>query len=339
MNDKQEGSTSLAVIADNNSGVHHDIEVINTHLKECESKMNLIAPATRVGALPPGCGVSLSVLRVDPDPDNGDVYPVDGGKLALSKVVLDRLGAAVGVSWDPKESKRTDPGDHPHYWMYKSAGSYRQYDGSLTGIQNEYEFDVRDGSSRANEAKSDKALATLRKFGLARAISGARCRALADIGIKRSYKKEELQKPFVIARLHFDGHTDDPELKRIFAAQTSAAMLGGGNVLFGQPEAAPSALPANVVDAEPEPEPENDTEGPPTKEVIDEKTGEVTQEEKHPGFLIPDGPAKGTPIEEADILDVQYWARDTAPKEGDEQNELHAALTAELKRRDPDGRY
>ena len=338
MTDQQQGSTSLAVIADNNSGVHHDIEVINTHLKECESKMNLIAPATRVGALPPGCGVSLSVLRVDPDPDNGDVYPVDGGKLALSKVVLDRLGAAVGVSWDPKESKRTDRGDHPHYWMYKAAGSYRQYDGSLTGIQNEYEFDVRDDSPRAVEATSEKALRTLRKFGPARAISGARCRALADIGIKRSYREAELKKPFVIARLHFDGHTDDPELKRIFAQQTSAAMLGGGGVLFGNQEPAPAALPANVVDTESEPE--NDTDGTATaKEVIDAKTGEVTQEEKHPGFLIPDGPAKGTPIEEADLLDVQYWARDTAPKEGDEQTELHAALTAELKRRDPDGRY
>ena len=328
--------TSLAVIADNNSGVHHDIEVINTHLKECESKMNLIAPATRVGALPPGCGVSMSVLRVDPDPDKGDVYPVDGGKLALSKVVLDRLGAAVGVTWDPRESKRTDDGTQPHYWIYKAAGSYRQYDGSLTGIQDEYEFDVRDDSIRAGEASSDKALRTLRKFGLARAISGARNRALAGIGIKRSYREEELKKPFVIARLHFDGHTDDPELKRIFAAQTSAAMLGGGNVLFGQPEAAPPALPSNVVDVEPEPE--NDTEGPPTKEVIDAQTGEVTPPE-HPGFLIPDGPSKGTPIEEAELLDVQYWARDTAPKEGDEQTELHAALTAELKRRDPSGGY
>lgn len=299
--------TALATAPEEVAGVHHAIETVNGHLKTLEQRAHLVAPATRVGSLPPGCGVALAVVRVSPS----ECFKING-KLVLPRNALDRIGAAAGVSWDPAASGRTDDGSRLYVWSYRAVGHYRQYDGSLVTIQNEYEFDVSDGSPRAQEAKDARDLRTMRKFGLGRAVTGARLRALADIGIRRAYEQGELERPFVVAKVHFDGQTSDPEERRIFAATTAAAMLGGTQSLYGRPPATalppPAAAedlpegyttPGEALDAEPEPEPA-------------------------PTFVIPGGKAKGTPIGDADDSALRYWLGET------EDDELRQAIQDQL---------
>jgi hypothetical protein len=199
----------------------------NNKLRVASEQYNLIAPATRVGSLPPGCGVAMSLVTVDPRFDQEskqgpDVYVVDGGKLALQKHVLDRFASALGVSWDPRESRRLDDGSHPHYCAYRAAGVYRDFSGRVLSVSGEYELDLRDGSERAKGATS-KNLGSMRKFIVSRAETGARSRAISSAGIKRAYTAEELKKPFVIASLHFDGHSDDPETQRLLTQETARA--------------------------------------------------------------------------------------------------------------------
>lgn len=312
-------------------------EMVNARLKQAESDYNLVAPATRVGSLPPGCGVAMSVVRVDPRITNAaakqgpDVYQVDGGKLALQKHVLDRISSAVGVSWDPRTSGRIDDGRDPHYCRYRASGVYRDFSGRTLSIQGEYELDLRDGSERARGA-SDKNLANMRKFIVARAETGARTRAISAMGVKRAYEPHELQKPFVIASLHFDGRDADPETQRILTQETARAMLGGTAALFGAAvQTAERALPAQL--------PTTAQHG-----AIDAEGEDTTSPE-------PDAPAEyelpdGTPLSKADTARLERAARRIeddltdrvyTPEDVPGWVELRDAITEELERRGADG--
>lgn len=329
MTDEQKSGSALVREKDDAvEGVHIVAEVINAHLKHAASEMNLIAPATRVGQLPPGFGVSLAVIRVNPYVDNygsgPDCYKVTGGKLALSKHKIDQIGAAVGVSWDPHSSGRTDDGTRPGYWSYRAVGVYRQYDGNAAMIQNEYEWDVTNDSPRIEEmrwkAEGDKKkmgelesnIRQLRKFGLARAVTGARLRALCDIGFKRAYTVLELQKPFAVARLHYTGRTGDVVLDRQLALQTAAAHTGATSMMYGggQPVASPALqLPAMGED------PNADYR----------EAGEELEED--PVYRIPDGKHKGMSIHDADVVTLQYWGAEC------EDEDLSSAIATELHKR------
>lgn len=315
-------------------------ELVNARLKQAASDYNLIAPATRVGSLPPGCGVAMSVVKVDPRITNAkakqgpDVYQVDGGKLALQKHVLDRLSSAVGVSWDPRTSGRLDDGSHPYYCRYRASGVYRDFSGRTLSIQGEYELDLRDGSERSKTTEGN--LANMRKFIVSRAETGARTRAISAMGIKRAYEPDELNKPFVIASLHFDGRDADPETQRILTQETARAMLGGTAALFGGGASAP-ALPAQtvrptgVIEHEPiDDEPDRESEPPPAAKV----------------HTLPD--ADNTPITKADTARLERAVRrieddltDSVYAQEDVPGwiELRDAITEEIKSRAPKGGY
>src|SRR5690606_13667075 len=75
----QSGTVSLERLA-------HDPAAITARLREFAESFHLVSPATSVETLPPGCGVSITYLTVDPNPDlHGpkEVYDV-GGRLGLS---------------------------------------------------------------------------------------------------------------------------------------------------------------------------------------------------------------------------------------------------------------
>lgn len=331
MTDDDSGARLARLEDDQVAGFHSELDQINRHLVHASQSMNLIAPATRVNALPPGCGVSLAVLRVDTSVDQygagPDVYRVDGGKLALSRHVIDRIGAACGVSWDPVASARTDDRSSARYWSYRAVGTYRQYDGTPATIQNEYEWDVRDDSPRVeemeekatgNDYKTQKLkgnIRQMRKFGLQRAVTGARLRAMADIGFKRAYTPQELQRPFAIARLHFDGNTADPVLQHAFAVQTAAAMLGSAQMLYGD-RPTPNALAADPSD-------EVTVGGDPPGEC--REVGEDVDD--GPVYQLPGGPREGQSIHEAEERELSYWV-DAADDE-----DLRSAIADEMRRR------
>jgi hypothetical protein len=266
------------------NATYHDVDVINARLREAYNECNLIAPATRVGSMPPGYGVAFSVVYVNPSVDEygsgPDVHSVDGGKLSLHKHVFDRIATALGVTWVPRESHRTDDRSDPYYCAYKAVGVYRSFDMQWLGVQDDYDIDLNDASVRVEEAlenarngkrgtpedriaRAHKSIRQMRKFILQRAATGARTRALACVGLKRSYTRAELEVPFVVAKLHFDGHSDDPAIRMMFAQEIARQALPSLNALYGgSPASAIAALPALPEDTDPPDDDDSDDDQP-----------------------------------------------------------------------------
>ncbi len=244
----------------------HDAAAVTASLHKLAANYHLVSPATSVDVLPPGCGVSISAVLVDTNPSNGDIYAV-GDKFGLSGVVLSKIFAAAGGSWDPDKSGRLDDGSDPHYCHFRAVGTVFNFDGSLRVVTGEVEIDAREGSPQIDEIRTKAAaretketykgkrdggasqILELRKFLLRHAERKAKNRAVADLGLARAYTTEQLAKPFAVTRLMFTGESDDPELRRLFATKTADAMLGSRALLYGapptqQPPPAPHALPA-----------------------------------------------------------------------------------------------
>jgi len=277
-----------------------DPRAVTERLANYRDEFHLVSPATSCDALPPGCGVAVSLVWVDPNADKfgpGEVYKVTGGKLGLSGTTLKRIGAAAGVDWDPKQSGRLDSGQDPHYCHYRAVGYVRNFDGSERTVSGEVEIDMRDGSpqviameARAKEGSNfESQLRDTRHFLLRHAETKAKLRAIADIGIKRSYTAAELEKPFAVARLMWTGETNDPELKREFARMHAEHMIEGRRRLYGDDSPRPVAQfrgheppPVGVVD-----------------EDIDDYGGydaEAVGEEKPPSSPSQEPPAEPPPV-------------------------------------------
>jgi hypothetical protein len=247
----------------------HNPAVVSARLRELAEAFHLVTPVTSVDALPPGCGVSISYVTVNADASSGgpkEVYSV-GDRLGLSGDTLKRIAAAAGVDWDPLQSGRLDDGSDPHYCHYRAVGHVRSFDGSLRTLTGEVEIDARDTSPQIEEIITKAKNATdrngqpkprdpgpqileLRKFLLRHAESKAKNRAIADMGVKRSYAPAELTKAFAVARIVWTGQTDDPTLRREFARMHAERMMDGAAALYGRhqpslPQArpAPHALP------------------------------------------------------------------------------------------------
>lgn len=229
-------------------GATSDPQAITAKLRELSEQYHLVSPATSCPALPEGCGVAISLVHVDPNPDpyNGpkEVYDV-GGRLGLSGTTLDRIAAASGLSWDPMRSGRLDDRRDPHYCLFRAVGTVRNFDGSERTVSGEVEIDARKGSPQIEEIceKAKKGrngprdpanqIRELRKFLLRHAESKARNRAIACMGVKRSYAPSELSKPFAVARIMWTGETSDPALRREAFLARQAAMSGSSALLYG----------------------------------------------------------------------------------------------------------
>ncbi|GMV18397.1 MAG: hypothetical protein AMXMBFR56_66210 [Polyangiaceae bacterium] len=226
-------------------GATRDTNRINAQLLEMRAAYHLVAPATVCGSLPEGCEVAFSLVQVDAR----ECYSVGGGKVGLDGTNLKQIGAAAGISWDDKDSRRLDDGSDSHYCHYVAVGYVRNFDGSLRKLTGTVEIDMRDGSpqvaamqARAKTGSNFEAqLRDTRLFLLRHAETKAKLRAIADMGIKRSYTTDELKKPFAVARLMWTGQSDDPELRRLFALKQADAMIGGIAGLYGQQNAPPYA--------------------------------------------------------------------------------------------------
>jgi hypothetical protein len=165
---------------------------------------------------------------------------------------------------------------------------------------------------------------------LGHAETKARLRAIRALGIRTSYSTQELAKPFVVARLMFTGETADPELRREFARMQATALLAGARALYGDaamardsvPQFRPAPAPAlgrGQVDdddegapspaAQPAPEPQPAPAAAPAQATPPQPTEAAHDETQRAasGFLMPGGPYKGKPLEEADDRALTYW--------------------------------
>lgn len=295
-------------------GTYRAAEDANDRMAWAMENAHLISPASSVGAMPEGVGLALTIVSVDP---KNDTYSTDGGKLGLGKATLQKIAHAIGISWDPMRSGRIDDGSNPYYVRWKAVCTYRAFDGQQQTLCAEKELDLRDGSPAASELKP-RALAQMRLHISAHAETKAQLRAIRSLGIKTSYTKEELKKPFVAARVLFTGQTDDPILKRAFAERTAAAFLGGNEMLYGTSPPAPplpslAPPPVGTVPADPGDvagflAPVEQPPAPAPTQQAEKPAAPPREPGEASGFTILGGQAKGLPIEDAEERDLQYWA-------------------------------
>lgn len=211
-------------------GTHRGDVAINARLQFAAESCHLVSPFPAVGRLPEGFGVQIALVYVQPS----DTYPTknDDRPHGLGKAALDRIGHALGLTWDVERSCRLDDASDPHYCHWRAVGSYRMSDGQVATVKGEKELDAREGSAQL-ASKSAKQIAGLREHIMAHAETKARLRAIRSMGIHTAYSAEELKRPFACVRLVFTGETDDPALRQQFAAMTAASFLGAESVLYG----------------------------------------------------------------------------------------------------------
>jgi hypothetical protein len=367
---------------------YRDLDVLNELLEDARAKFNLVSPAASCGALPEGCSIALTAVIIDSDLRRGDVYKVRGDedqvsagdRLGLTKTALDRIAAGAGISWDGQLSRRTDDASDPHYCAYKAVGSYLHFDGRECQIQGEKAMDLRDGSPQlltirqraaSRQKNPDSEIRELRQHILEHAETKARLRAIRALGIRTSYTREEIAKPFVIARLMWSGETKDAELRRAFALLHAQTMLSGRRALYGAPDRRLFALPEPPPRIAPDVDQEDAEEAAPAKTAVSEiapaapVAAEPAARAPEPApvpcaapaaspssddsrgkpaaggvWTIPAGREKGVPLHRASARQLTYWAGrlETDVREGrsfnvsrDEARAL--AMRAELQRR------
>jgi len=290
---------SLAVRAevDKLSGSFSDRASVMAMMRAASEVAHLVTPQTSCGELPAGCAVSASAVYIDADRES---YAIPGtNDRGLDKTALAKISAAAGIDWDPVGSCRLDDGSDPRYVHYRAVGRVRNFDGSMRTEVGTVEMDLRDGSDTAANM-GDKELALVRKFILRHAESKAMNRVVRRLGIRTKYTREDLAKPFVVAKLAFTGQTDDPTLKRMFAARIADTFLGARQTLYGnQPAALPTghAPPPVGVDTDGDDderytrEPDGSTQGDDYSQYDDDTADDGYD---HTTGEVVDGPAQGS---------------------------------------------
>lgn len=193
-------------------GTSTDAADINDRLLRADQRGHVISPAPQVGVLREGLGVSFSMIRVDADdhdqalmvePD--DVSPED--HFVLSKVTLERLASALGISWI--SSKRTDDARHPYYCTWQACCSYLTFDARQLELSGDSEVDLRDRTDAAKRLSArPERLSLARRSIQAQAQTKARLRAIRSFGLKSTYTRADLKLPFVAVQTVFTGKID-----------------------------------------------------------------------------------------------------------------------------------
>jgi hypothetical protein len=241
----------------------------------------------------------IETVQISSDPDDGEVYPMsafggDENKFCLAKPALNKLAQVAGISFLPQYTGRVDNGSNPDRVEYRATAIRRGTDGGPVMATNSFEVDMvteendlrralrkkakRKGWSKEYiDEKVEEMMLKLRKHKVAKADTGAHLRCVRDLlGIKSGYRREELKKEFVVARIDFLPDLSDPRTKDVMIRRGASAI---GDLYAGPSVTpaitAPPAMTPSIVDAETEPVEEEAGESEPEKEEDDTKEMET----------------------------------------------------------------
>jgi hypothetical protein len=296
---------------------------------------NILVPTTTVQEISPFHKPVLEIVRINPDPKaGGEVYEVvfGSGSFSLRAVALNKIAFAAGIIWNAKNSGRTDDGNNPDIISYRAEAAVRKEDGTYMVRNAEYMLDlkvveqeIRDSYEHKSQAlmkekkqknerwteeerknyveKSVKRdLLQKRKFRLQLASTGAMDRVIRLIlGLKSTYRREELEKPFVVPKIAFSPDVSDPKVRDLLLRQG----LDATNVLFG-PQSE-----KGMIDYQPE---HGVIDVTPTDAEVDVESGGV--EEKAPE------PVQEKPFEEMDAKGQADCLKKLIEKKGYDKSKL-----------------
>jgi hypothetical protein len=225
-----------------------------------DGKYNVLVPTVTIQEISPFHKPVLEIVRIDPNPENKEVYQVILGSddFSLSAVALNKIGYAAGLIWNARGCHRTDDGSNPNIVTYKAEAAVRKEDGSYMPVNAEYMLDlevaeqemresydkkfsvlVKKGETKESGRKDyveknvKRDLLQKRKFRLQLAQTGAMDRVIRKIlGLKGTYKKAELEKPFIVPKIAFAPDISDPKVREVLLRQG----LDATNILFGPHE-------------------------------------------------------------------------------------------------------
>lgn len=231
-------------------GALKDAQAASDALAKAAEFGHLISPQTTVGNLPEGCSLMVSAVVVDL---RRETYKSGNcNELGLGKVALNRISAAAGIDWLYAHCKRTDDNKRAFYRSCQAVGRVRQFDLSWRTQSAHKEIDMSETgqdyldivnreaeNKRRYKDKYDgdggaKEIAVKRKHILSLCDTEAHLRCIrALVGLRVSYLPDELEKPFIVVRLSFDGRSADPNIQSMFADRIADAFLGASDKLYG----------------------------------------------------------------------------------------------------------
>lgn len=227
------GSSIARRPPDELQGTYQKADEIGAMMASAAQVGYLITPQTSCGQLPAGCALAVSLVYIDVDRETYGIPNAESNDRGLDKTALAKISAAAGIDWDAQQTQRLDNGRDPHYVHYRAVGYVRNFDGTVRCELGSMEMDMRDGAEEMLACKKEIDLALKRKFILRHAESKAMNRVIRRLGVRSKYSRQDLQKPFVVVKIMFTGHSDDPALKMMFAQKTADAFLGSRNALYG----------------------------------------------------------------------------------------------------------
>jgi len=230
--------------------------------------VNLMLPTQSFGEYDKGV---LEVVTISSNEKEGEVFKI-GGKKALGKIPLQKIGNALGIIWDPKSTTVLE--SSPRKSRAKATGAIKKPNGEYIIISEEKTVDVDiyeeeqwmakteeaekgkldgweelpSGKSKpifkpwvSEQEKKDhierevkKAVLQYKKFKDERAMTGAKTRVIrALIAIKSAYTDAELSKPFVFPKVILD--TNKLLASPEMRQVALDKMTGNINSIFGQP--------------------------------------------------------------------------------------------------------
>lgn len=231
------------VVDDPNARVPQRINTPTQYRASIESwqrqSLNILSPATNFSGLPEGWAMVPAVVRLNPDPDAGDVYRdklfCKADEVALTKVALSKIAQAAGMSI---KTFRTDDRSVPNYWEMQASVRFFGLDGAIQELTATQEWDLREGAARS-AGMSAAELKRSQLNGLRSCEARAINAAIRLFGIKQKYHVHEAAQPFMCVRVMYEPDRNDPEIRRMLAEralQGTSAMYVGGPVRAAVPE-------------------------------------------------------------------------------------------------------
>ena len=244
-------STALAPLE--GAGVYRSVDSVADAFALYRERFNILFPVMKPDLIPAMHAIALRRVAIDNRTDlvtdgnykkavSADLYwDKKLGQFGLTKIVLDKISAAGGVSWHPAFTGRVDDGSHGHFRAYRACAICKNLDGTPRLITAHKVLDLRDG---APHGMSDAQLGQARLHIDAICESKAMNRAIRKFAfIKGSYTAEELKRPFIVAALVFTGELPpnappalQAEVARAMVAQSTSAVAA----LFGPGAGVPS---------------------------------------------------------------------------------------------------
>lgn len=307
-------------------GVNYEIEIAK------QAGANMLLPSTHIEGLSEFHAPVLERVLLSSNPDDGDVYAHDNDKPGPkkkwrpTKQALMKLSVCAGVIWSTAETRRIDNGADRNYIAYRAVGGIKKADGQPVFFSGEYDidFEVMEEELRESYEKKAKAdwmkdksakekaeyvefcvkrdMLQKRKFRLRLCEAGAMNRVLRMLlGIKQAYTTEELQKPFVMARIVFRPDFSDKSVRDKFIDASIKAMTG----IYGADAAARVPEKTEPIDVTP-------IESFDAVEAEPESTPYQMSAEKQP--FVPEPGPEPNPTEDTGIFDFENSDTDAQVK-------------------------